>query len=117
MWIDNSRDLIAARSYQELPTGIELWFDLSNRLSREIPQVAYYKSVIVGVLSVYPLILLANALLGPLLAPLPPLLGLLISVTFVSALLTYPVMPWLTMLLRGWLYPSIRRRDRRHSAN
>jgi uncharacterized protein len=112
MWIDKSRDLIAARSYQELPTGIELWFNLPNRLKRKIPRAAYYKSVIVGVLAVYPLILLANALLGPFLKPLPSLLGLLISVTFVSALLTYPVMPWLTTLLSGWLYPATLHRDR-----
>jgi antibiotic biosynthesis monooxygenase (ABM) superfamily enzyme len=115
-WIDKSRNLIAARSHQELPTGIELWFNLPNQLKRKIPQAAYYKSVIVGVIAVYPLILLANVLLGPLLNPLPSLLGLLISVTFVSALLTYPVMPWLTTLLSGWLYPSVSRRDRSYSS-
>lgn len=47
-----------------------------------------------------------NVLLNPVLKQLPALLGLLISVTFVSALLTYPIMPWLTKLPGFWLYPS-----------
>ncbi len=107
-WISRSRDLIATRSYQQLPSGIELWFSLPNRGADPHPEPPFYKKVVLGVLSVYPLILLANALLGNMLKGLPDRLGLLISVTFVSALLTYPVMPWLTKLLQFWLYPSSR---------
>jgi antibiotic biosynthesis monooxygenase (ABM) superfamily enzyme len=107
-WISCSRDLITTRSYQQLPNGIELWFSLPNRSTHSHPEPPFYKKVVLGVLSVYPLILLANALLGKILSGLPDLLSLLISVTFVSALLTYPVMPWLTKLLQFWLYPSSR---------
>ncbi|PSN11398.1 antibiotic biosynthesis monooxygenase, partial [filamentous cyanobacterium CCT1] len=71
-----------------------------------------YKQVVLGVLAVYPLILLANTLLGPLLVGLPPLLALLISVIFVSALLTYPVLPWLSKGLGFWLYPKAGRSRR-----
>jgi len=108
-WIARSQNLLAARSYQQLPNGIEIWFSLPHTDGGSPSQPPFYKKVVLGVLSVYPLILLANAVLGPVLAPLPPLLGLLISVTFVSALLTYPVMPWLTKLLSFWLYPSPKR--------
>ncbi len=104
--IEKSRPLVAARSQQQLPSGLELWFTLPQNSRRKLPQPAFYKQVIVGVLAVYPLILLANALLGPLLNGLPGLLGLLISVIFVSTLLTYPVMPWLTKRLSFWLYPT-----------
>ncbi|WP_199336764.1 antibiotic biosynthesis monooxygenase [Oscillatoria sp. FACHB-1407] len=111
--MDKSRHLISARSQQQLPTGLEMWFTLPQTASRKLPQPAFYKQVIVGVLAVYPLILLANALLGPFLKGLPFLLGLLISVTFVSTLLTYPVMPWLTKQLNFWLYPTATKRTNR----
>lgn len=111
-WMDQSYGLIAARSQQQLPSGLELWFTLPNaRLgtTATLPSPPYYKQVVLGVLAVYPLILLANRLLGPLLRGLPSLLGLFISVIFVSALLTYPVMPLLSKGLEFWLYPTGRR--------
>lgn len=109
-WMEKAPELVSARSHQQLPSGLELWFTLPENPRKPTPQPAYYKQVIVGVLGVYPLILVANALLGPFLKGLPPLLGLLISVIFVSALLTYPVLPGLTKLLNFWLYPSASRR-------
>lgn len=105
-WIAKSEPFIIRRSRQQLPSGVEVWFNLPASQSPALSQPAYYKKVILGVLSVYPLILLANWLLGPFLLGFHPLLSLLISVIFVSALLTYPVMPWLTQLLNFWLYPS-----------
>ncbi|WP_448574062.1 antibiotic biosynthesis monooxygenase [Trichothermofontia sp.] len=108
-WIAKSEPFIIRRSRQQLPSGVEVWFNLPADRASTSSQPAYYKKVILGVLSVYPLILLANWLLGPILQGFPPLLGLLISVTFVSALLTYPVMPWLTQLLSFWLYPLPRK--------
>jgi len=105
-WMEKSHHLISARSHQHQPNGMELWFTLPRHATPKQAEAAYYKKVILGVLSVYPLILLANLLLNPVLKALPPLLSLLISVTFVSALLTYPVMPWLTKVLSFWLYPS-----------
>ncbi len=111
-WMDQSYGLIAARSQQHLPNGLELWFTLPQARSRggaPLPPPPYYKQVVLGVLAVYPLILLANVVLGPLLGGLPSLLGLFISVIFVSALLTYPVMPWLSKGLGFWLYPKTRR--------
>ena len=112
-WMDRSYGLIAARSQQHLPNGLELWFTLPQARSSArapLPPPPYYKQVVLGVLAVYPLILLANRLLGPLLMGLPSLLGLFISVIFVSALLTYPVMPWLSKGLEFWLYPKARRK-------
>lgn len=114
-WMAQSYGLIAARSQQQLPSGLELWFTLPNAQTEPrspLPSPPYYKQVVLGVLAVYPLILLANRLLGPLLVGLPSLLALLISVIFVSALLTYPVMPWLSKGLAFWLYPKARRSRR-----
>lgn len=111
-WVEQGRGLVVDRSQQQFD-GIELWFTLPSNAANKQPQPAYYKKVVLGVLAVYPLILLADVLLGQFLKPLPPLISLLISVTFVSALLTYPVMPWLTRLLGFWLYPSLTRSTRK----
>ncbi|WOD41428.1 antibiotic biosynthesis monooxygenase [Nodosilinea sp. E11] len=111
-WMAQSHGLIAARSQQHLPSGLEIWFTLPNShtdLRSPLSSPPYYKQVILGVLAVYPLILLANGLLGSLLGGLHPLVSLFISVIFVSALLTYPVMPWLSKGLEFWLYPKARR--------
>lgn len=105
-WLEKSRKFIAARSSQQLPNGIEMWFSLPQNKLIE-PQPTYYKKVILGILAVYPLILLSNLLLNPLLQSFNYFFSLLISVSFVSAFLTYPVMPTLTKLLRFWLYPSL----------
>ena len=103
-WIkEGSRFFIAKRQ------GIDLWFQLPPLNATSIaalPDPPYYKKVVLGVMAVYPLILLADVVLGPVLTELPPLLGLFISVIFVSALLTYPVMPYLSKAMNFWLYPE-----------
>ncbi|MEM7772558.1 MAG: antibiotic biosynthesis monooxygenase [Cyanobacteria bacterium P01_E01_bin.6] len=107
-WIDQSRGLISRRSFRHMTSGLEIWFSPPISLLTQSPaQPPYYKKVVLGILAVYPLILLSNTLLGRLLESLPSQIGLLLSVTFVSALLTYPVMPMLTRLLDFWLYPSV----------
>lgn len=106
-WIKKSKDFISKRSQQHQPNGLELWFTLPNKIKiQKSYQPAYYKQVIVGVITVYPLILLSSLVLDPFLQGLPKLLGLFISVIFVSAFLTYPVMPYLTKILSFWLYPT-----------
>ena len=109
-WMRRSKEFIARRSLQHQSSGLEIWFTLPKSSLPNPPQPAYYKQVIVGVITVYPLILLANIVIAPFLQGFPPLIGLLISVIFVSALLTYPVMPYLTKLLGFWLYPTAKRR-------
>jgi uncharacterized protein len=106
-WLQKSRHFISARSSQQLPNGMEMWFSLPKNKWTEHTDPPYYKKVILGILAVYPLILLSNLLLNPFLPSLNYFLSLLISVIFVSALLTYPVMPKLTKSLSFWLYPSL----------
>lgn len=105
-WLSKVADLVVTRTRQQKYYEPELWFTLSPNALRKPSHPAYYKQVILGVMAVYPLILLANVTIAPFLKGLPPNLGLLISVCFVSALLTYPVMPWLTRSLDFWLYPK-----------
>jgi antibiotic biosynthesis monooxygenase (ABM) superfamily enzyme len=113
--MQSSQKFVSKRSQQQLPTGLELWFTLPTTNSSNSAQPAYYKQVIIGIITVYPLILVANFTLTPLLQGIPFLISLLISVTFVSALLSYPVMPYVTKSLEFWLYPSTsKRRRKRH---
>ena len=112
-WMQRSQEFISRRSQQHQPNGLELWFTLPKSKIGTPKEPPYYKQVIIGVITVYPLILLANLILTPFLQGLPALLGLLISVIFVSALLTYPVMPYLTQILGFWLYPSSSKRTKK----
>ncbi len=109
-WMQRSKEFISTRSQQQQPNGLELWFTLPKSKSGNPTEPPYYKQVIIGVITVYPLILLSNLLVAPLLQGLPALLSLLISVTFISALLSYPVMPYITKILAFWLYPSSQKR-------
>lgn len=110
-WVAKSRELIVGEVHLQQAGGLELWFTLPAHAPQRPPKPAYYKMVIVSTLVVYPLILIINALLGPLLNRLPFLLGLLISVIILSGLMTYPVMPWVTRTLGFWLYPSSAKTD------
>lgn len=104
-WELKSSDLIVGEAQIQKASGIEVWFTLPDE-GRFMPQPAYYNMVFVSTLAVYPLVLLSNTLLGPLLGGLPFEVELLISITVVSALMTSPVMPYLTHWFDSWLYPS-----------
>jgi uncharacterized protein len=112
-WMQRSTEFISKRSQQHQPNGLEIWFSLPKSKSVSPTEPPYYKQVIIGVITVYPLILLSNLLLAPLLQGLPALLGLLISVIFISALMSYPVMPYTTKILAFWLYPAAQKRAKK----
>jgi len=100
------RDLVAGEAHVHVAGGLEIWFSLPKDAVDSAPHPAYYKMVIVGTLAVYPLIYIVSTMLGPFLEGLPEPIALLISVIAVSALMTKPVLPWLTRVLDFWLYPA-----------
>ena len=104
-WLEDLPDLLAKETHEQSSIGMQLWFDRPRRsqLDAEPP---FWKRVIVGVVCVYPLIILLNWALGPITSPFPNKIALLFNVVILSSLLTYPVMPWVTRLLRQWLYPN-----------
>ncbi|MCP5052887.1 MAG: antibiotic biosynthesis monooxygenase [bacterium] len=105
-WLEKSRHLVIAESYRRHASGVELWFTLPPNMPQKPQQPKYYKKVLLGILAVYPLLLLMNIFVRPYLKDLPYLLGLFISVLAVSALMAYPLLPLLTRLLDFWLYPK-----------
>ena len=104
-WLSKAQEFIVGEAHIQKAAGYELWFTLPDE-SRFMPKPAYYKMVIVSTIAVFSLVLIVGAVLGPLIEGLPFLLSLLISITAVSALMTYPVLPFLTHWLNFWLYPT-----------
>ncbi len=98
-------DLLISDTEAQERVGLELWFDRPNIPQRQI-EPPFWKQVVIGVVCVYPLILVLMWGLGPVMEGFPWRIALLINVVILSALLTYPVMPWVTRLLRPWLYPK-----------
>jgi antibiotic biosynthesis monooxygenase (ABM) superfamily enzyme len=57
-------------------------------------------------IGVFPLLGLFQWLVGPLLATWPLIVRVMLTALVVVLLMTYPVMPRLTVLLKRWLYPA-----------
>ena len=83
--------------------GLEILYSLPQRNRRQNP--SYWRQVALVTPVVFGLIVAVNWLLTPI-DSLPALLLLAISVTIVSMLLTWPVMPTITKVFRNFLYPG-----------
>jgi antibiotic biosynthesis monooxygenase (ABM) superfamily enzyme len=84
-------------------TGLETWFTLPDRPGTPPPPP--YKMAVLTWVTIFPLITLVVVVLEPLLETLAlvPRLGVTTAVTV--PIMTWIVMPRVTRLLRGWLYP------------
>jgi uncharacterized protein len=87
-------------------TGLETWFTLATQ--QAIVPPPRYKMLIVTCLAAFPTLNLINFLLQPL-PPMPPLLRGFIGMVLLLSLMTYGVMPRMTKLFAGWLYPKSKR--------
>ncbi len=104
-WKNKLSELLVGDPHQQEASGLDLWFDRPDT-PQKLKEPPYWKQVVIGVICVYPLVLLLSWLLGPILAEFPREIAILVNVIILSSLLTYPVMPWVTRLLRTWLYPK-----------
>jgi antibiotic biosynthesis monooxygenase (ABM) superfamily enzyme len=103
-WLEKVRPLVLDEYKETVLTGLERWFTLPSQPGLAPPP--RYKMAAVTTLVVYPLSLGLSALLLPWLAPLPrPLASLAVTVTMVG-LMTWVIMPRVTRLFAGWLYPA-----------
>lgn len=82
--------------------GLEAWFTPPKP---QVQRPARYKTAILTVVGLYPLIVLVGALVTTATGP-PVLLGTLVTVIIVAAIATYWVMPWITRVARRWLFPQ-----------
>lgn len=102
-WLAAAEDLIE-RTETRTAQGIELWFSLPRRQGAGQPPL--WKRVLVSSVAVYALLLALDEILTPVTEDLPDRLALAVSVLVLSALLTWPVLPYLTRVLSGWLYST-----------
>lgn len=84
--------------------SLEAWFALP-----EIPNAALppkWKTAIVSAVGIYPVISLMPNLLRPITGGLPFWLANLVNISIMMPLMTWVIMPQVTRLFKGWLYPS-----------
>lgn len=105
-----ARDEMVARSIAmttgdasfEEAHGLEAWFTPPKA---QVQRPARYKTAILTIVGLYPLIVLVGALVTAA-TGLPVPLGTLVTVTIVAEIATYWVMPWITLVARHWLFPQ-----------
>jgi uncharacterized protein len=84
-------------------TGLESWFTLPSQPGAPPPPP--YKMALLTWITIFPLITGIVVAAGPLVEDLPVVLRLGITTAVAVPLMTWVVMPRVTRLLRGWLYP------------
>lgn len=101
--LEQAKQLTVGASQWQTLTGLETWFTLTTQ--QAIVPPPRYKMLIVTCIAAFPTLNLVNFLLQPL-KPLPMLLRTLIATVVLLTLMTYVIMPRMTKLFAGWLYPN-----------
>ena len=102
-WLQRAEPHAVGPMRRQFVTGLETWFTLPDRPGTPPPPP--YKMAVLTWVTIFPLITLVVVVLEPLLETLAlvPRLGVTTAVTV--PIMTWIVMPRVTRLLRGWLYP------------
>ncbi len=105
-WVEKSKPLTIGETFIQEAHGFEPWFTLPEH--HHAPSAPpKHKMAALTILAIYPLLLVVSSLLGLLLGHLiHRTLVILLTVIVLVPLMTYYVMPWVTGLFRGWLYPT-----------
>ena len=101
-WLERLAPLAVHPPTRERHTGLEVWFTPPAGGA----QPPRWKMVAVTLLALYPLLLLVNLTLLPLLEGWPLPLRVLASSGLLVCLMTYGAMPMMTRLFARWLYGS-----------
>ena len=102
-WAGIVPGLTEGDSQVEELSGLESWFTLANKPLQPLPA---WKMAVATYLGVVPVIMFLSLTLGRLIQNWNFVLNNLVFNAFVVALLTWVVMPLITRVLRGWLYPQ-----------
>jgi hypothetical protein len=103
-WLERAEPHVIGPVRRQFLTGLESWFTLPGGTGRPPPPP--YKMAILTWVTIFPLITLVVVVLGPVLDGLPLVLRLAITTAVTVPIMTWLVMPRVTRLLRGWLYPG-----------
>ncbi len=104
-WLARAESLRLEPARIRVLTGLETWFTLPA--PKRIAPPPRYKMAAITLLTLFPLIQLANITLAPLLEllPFPLLLRSFIITGILVLIMTYVAMPRMTKLFSRWLYP------------
>jgi antibiotic biosynthesis monooxygenase (ABM) superfamily enzyme len=101
-WVERVGALTEGEAQIQRVSGLEFWFTPPAGATAAPPR---WKMAVVTFFALWPLNVAANMLLAPWLGEWPLLLRAFISLALLVPLMTYAVMPWMTRLFSGWLYP------------
>ncbi|HIK14878.1 MAG TPA: antibiotic biosynthesis monooxygenase [Leptolyngbyaceae cyanobacterium M33_DOE_097] len=102
-WIARA-EALAERPTVSRVNGLEAWFNLPE--ASNMPPPSKWKTAIVSAVGLYPVISILPPLLRPITSGLPSWLATLVSISIMMPLMTWVVMPQVTRLFKGWLYPK-----------
>lgn len=106
-WLEKVEPISETEPEFHEQTGLETWFTLPGRKNPAPPSRP--KMAILTLLGIYPLVLLANVTLVPALESVARPLAALVTSAVLVVLMTWVVMPAVTKVLYGWLYPETRK--------
>jgi uncharacterized protein len=104
-WLERAEPHVIGPMRTQFMTGLETWFTVPGRPATPPPPP--YKMALVTWITIFPLITLVVIVLGPLLKGIALVPGLAITTAVTVPIMTWLVMPRVTRLLRGWLYPTV----------
>lgn len=102
-WVARVQPLTEGEAEIQRVSGLEFWFTPPEGTTRVPPR---WKMALVTFIVLWPLNILVNVALGPVIAAWPIALRALVVVGVLVPLVTYLVMPWATRLFAVWLYPT-----------
>lgn len=103
-WLERAEPHAVGPMRTRFVTGLESWFTLPGQPGAPPPPP--YKMALLTWITIFPLITAVVAITAPLVEELPLVARLGITTTLTVPLMTWVVMPRVTRLLRGWLYPD-----------
>ena len=103
-WLERAEPHVIGPMRTQFLTGLESWFTLPGRPGSPPPPP--YKMALLTWVTIFPLITLVVLALDPLLVRLDLIPRLAVTTAVTVPIMTWLVMPRVTRLLRGWLYPQ-----------
>ncbi|ALF56273.1 antibiotic biosynthesis monooxygenase [Nostoc piscinale CENA21] len=103
-WIARAEALTVDGAKVMRVNSLEAWFALP-----EIPNALpppKWKTAIVSAVGLYPVISTLPNFLRPITSGLPIWIASLVNISIMMPLMTWVIMPQVTRLFKGWLYPS-----------
>jgi antibiotic biosynthesis monooxygenase (ABM) superfamily enzyme len=104
-WFAQAEALTVCPPSIQVLTGLETWFRLPGKAAIVPPP--RHKMALVTWLAVFPLITVISTVLQNWLAPLPIPFRVMVVTAIAVPTMTYLLMPQMTRLFAGWLYPSL----------